>query len=84
MWLEDLLILVIMGLGIFFVGIPLIKLLKRLTPEKRNPLAEAKEKLEQAKLEVEAAKLNKEVEQVYSTLYEDVLNEDNNDKQKKG
>ncbi len=84
MWLEDLLVFIAIGIGVFFIGIPLIKLVKQLTPKKRNPLAEAKEKLEQARLEVEAAKLNKEAEEVYSYLYEDVLNEEKNEKQKKG
>lgn len=84
MWLEDLLILIAMGVGVFFIGIPLIKLVKQLTPKRRDPLAEAKEKLEQAKLEVQAAKLNKEAEEVYSHLYEDVLNEEKNENQKKG
>lgn len=84
MWLEDLLIFIALGAGIFFIGIPLIKLVNQLKPKKRDLLAEAKEKLEQALVEKEAAKISKETEQVYSEMYSDVLSEDTNEKQKKG
>ena len=75
MWLEELLLLGVIGLAIFFVGIPFVKLVNHLIPKKRNPVAEAQEKLQQAKLELEATKLAKETEQIYSTLYDEVLNE---------
>jgi len=77
MWFEDLLLLLMLGGGVFFIGIPGFKLIRRLFPQKTNPLEEAKERLEQAKLEAEAARLNKETEKVYSHLYEESLEDDN-------
>lgn len=80
---EYLLLLLLAGVSIFFIGIPLFKLIKTITPKKHNPLLEAKEKLEHAKLEAEAARLNKETEKVYNSLYEDVLqNDENKDRRK--
>jgi hypothetical protein len=76
MLFEQLLILSALGIGVFFILIPLVKLIKSITPKKRNPLAEAKERLEQARVEVQAARLNKETEQVYDELYKDVLEDE--------
>jgi hypothetical protein len=73
---EILLLLIALGLGFFFIGIPLIKLVKLLLPQKKNPLLEAKAKLELARLEAEAAKVMKETENVYGELYKDVLEDD--------
>jgi hypothetical protein len=72
----DILLLLLGGGGIFFIGIPLYKLMVKLIPSKRNALAEAKERLEQACLDAEAARLNKEAEQIYDHLYEDTLQQD--------
>lgn len=82
MLIEDILLFLLGGGAFFFIGIPLIQLIKRLMPAaKKNSLAEAKERLEQARLDVEAAKLNKETEKIYNHLYEDVLQDDDVDQQ---
>jgi len=83
MWFEDLLLLIMLASGIFFIGMPGFKLIRTLIPKKTNPLEEAKERLEQAKLEAEAARLNKETEKVYSHLYEESLEEDENTETKR-
>jgi len=75
MLLEDILLLILAGSGVFFIGIPFYKLLRRIVPEKRNPVKEAQERLEQARLELEAARLNKEIEKTYETMYDESLNE---------
>lgn len=72
----DILLLLLGGGGVFFIGIPFYKLMTRLIPSKRNTLAEAKERLEQARLDAEAARLNKEAEKIYDHLYEDALQKD--------
>jgi len=76
---EVLLIAVALIIGVFFIGIPCIKLYRSLNPPKRNPLDEARERLEQARLEAEAARLNKEASKVYENLYDDVLNDSEKD-----
>jgi hypothetical protein len=84
MWFEDLLLLMMLASGVFFIGIPGFKVLKRLMPQKKtNPLEAAKERLQQAKLESEAARLDKETEKVYSHLYEETVEEDFEQKQEK-
>ena len=75
MLLEDILILLLIGSMIFFIGIPLYKIAKKLMPKKPNPLKDAKVRLEQVRLEVEAAKLNKEAEKLISGMYEETLEE---------
>ena len=70
-------LLLLLGSGIFFIGLPLAKLAKRVMPaKKRNVLAEAKERLELAKLEVEAARVNKEAEKLIGEIYEETLQDD--------
>ena len=76
MWLEELLILLLLVGGGVFIGAPVYKFLKQVTPKKRNALAEAKERLEQARLDAEAAHLNKEAEKIYEEMYEDSLQEE--------
>jgi hypothetical protein len=73
MLLEDLLILLAGVSGVFFIGLPLWKLMRLAFPSKRDPLAEAKQRLEIARAEAEAAKLNKEAERVYNEIYQEVL-----------
>lgn len=80
MLFETVLLLILIGFSIFFVGIPLVKLIKVFVPQKRNPLKEAQERLELAKIEAEAAKLNKETEKIFEHLYEDTLETDNKDR----
>lgn len=85
MLFEDILILLMGGSAVYFIGIPLFKIIKTISNAKRDPLKEAKERLEQAKLEAEAAKLNKEVETLYDNMYKDTIeeNEEENKKDKR-
>jgi hypothetical protein len=76
MWLEDLMILLLIASGVFFVGVPVVKFIKQITPHKRNPLAEAKERLELARLEAEAARVNKEAEKLYGEMYQEALEDE--------
>ena len=76
MWFEDILLLALLGSGVFLIGIPLYKLTKVLHPKKRNPLNEAQNRYEQAKLEVQAARLDKESEKLYNQMYEEVLQDE--------
>ncbi len=72
---EGLLIALLIGLGIFMVGIPLAKIWRMMFPPKTDSLKEAQIRLEVARKEAEAARLNKETEKVYSEIYSDVLEE---------
>lgn len=74
--LEQILILLLLFSSVFMIGIPIIKLVRRLSPEKRDPVKDAKQRLEHARLELEAARVNKETEKVYNDLYHDVLEDD--------
>lgn len=83
MLLEDILLLLLMGSGVFLIGIPFFKLVKAVVPAaKRDPVKEARERLEQARLELEAAKVNKEVEKVYEDLYSDVTEDETQNRSK--
>ncbi len=75
MWFEDLLLLALLASGVFLIGIPLYKIVRYLIPQKKNPLADAKERLEQARLEVEAARLDREREKLYNQMYTEALEE---------
>lgn len=77
---EILLSMFATGIGVFFVAIPGYKLYKTIFPSKNNPVKDAKEKLEQAKAEAEAAKLNKQTEELYKTLYEEILKDETRNK----
>ena len=79
MWLEQLMILLLLASSIFLIGIPLFKLVRQLIPKKRNPLAEARVRLEQTRLEVEAAKLDKEREKLYNKMYDEALQDEENE-----
>jgi hypothetical protein len=76
MLFQDLLLLMLLASGVYFIGVPLAKLVRTLIPKKRDPLAEAKERLEQARLEAEAARLNKEAEKLYEKMYTETLQEE--------
>ena len=78
MLFEDIILALLGVSAIFFIGLPLSKLVRRLVPEKRNPLQEARERLEQARLEAEAARLNKEAEKMYENIYEETLQDEEN------
>jgi hypothetical protein len=89
MWFEDILLLALLGSGVFLIGIPLYKLAQFLRPpKKRNPLHEAQERFEQAKLDVQAARLDKERQKLYNQMYiealqDEELKQDNNQQEKK-
>lgn len=83
MLFESLLMLVAVGLAIFMVGIPLIKLVKALVPSKRDSLKEAKVRLEVAHKDVEAARLNKETDKLYQQMYEEISEEDSKESKDK-
>ena len=80
---EGVLVLLLLGITLFSVGIPLVKLLKLAFPKKTDSLAEAKVRLEVAKKDAEAARLNKETEKVYSEIYEEVLIDNEEERYKK-
>jgi hypothetical protein len=76
MLFEDLIMLLALSSGIFFIGIPIWKLFRAVVPQKRDPVAEAKIRLEVAKADAEAARLNKEAEKVYEELYGEALQDE--------
>ncbi len=79
---EGLMIALMIGAGVFFVGIPLIKIVKMMLPNpKRDSLKEATERLELARKEAAAARLNKETEKVYSEIYDEILEDDDLEKE---
>ena len=82
MLFEDLMILLVGGIGILYVARPLYMLVRAAIPHRRNPLAEARERLEQARLEVEAAKLIRETERLYDTQYNPSDEEEDEKKRK--
>jgi hypothetical protein len=76
MLFESILIFLASGMGVFFIGIPLWKLAKKVAPPKIDPISDAKERLELAKAELEAAHLNKEAEKLYTKMYEEALEDE--------
>jgi hypothetical protein len=76
MWFEDILLLMILASGVLLVGVPTYRYVKAVLPQRKNPLAEAKERLEKARLEVEAARLDKEREKLYEKMYKEVLQDE--------
>ena len=80
MLFEELLWLLALGSSVFFIGIPVWKLVRAVVPQKRDPVGEAKIRLEAAKADAEAAKLNKETEKVYEEIYGDVLEDEETNK----
>lgn len=81
MLFESILIFLLLVVSFFLIGLPLIKLIKILIPPKRDPLQEAKVRLEVAQKEAAAARLNKEAEKVYSNLYAETLEEDDDEEE---
>lgn len=77
MLFEDIILLLLLGSGVFLIGIPMYKLVKAVLPQKRrNPVKDAQEELEQARLQLEAARLNKERERIYEQMYSETLEDD--------
>lgn len=82
MLFETVLLVIAVGIAVFFIGIPLIKLVKVLIPPKKDPLVEAQQRLEIARKEAEAARLNKEAEKLYQKMYQEVLEDDSSFEEK--
>lgn len=76
MLVETMLIILALGTGTFFVGIPVWKLTRRLAPPKVDPIGDAKQRLELAKAELEAARLDKEAEKLYGKMYDEALEDE--------
>ena len=74
--LEIMLIAAAIATGTYYIGIPIWKLVKKLSPQKVDPIGDAKERLELAKAEIEAARLNKEAEELYGKMYEEALEDE--------
>ena len=75
MLLEDLLLVVVVGIVVLLLGRPIVRLLQTASWRQKDPLAEAKERLRIAKIEAEVARVNRETERIYEGLYEDTLKE---------
>lgn len=83
MLIEDIMLLCLLGVAVFLIGVPVFRLVKAVLPKKRvNPVVEAKERLETARLTVEAAKLDKEAEKLYEDLYQEALEDQENEQHK--
>jgi hypothetical protein len=75
MLLEDLLLVMAVGIAVLLLGWPILRLMKAASLRRKDPLAEAHERLRIAKLEAEAARVNRETEKIYETLYAETLAE---------
>jgi len=73
MLLEDIMLVVAIGVVLVIVGVPIVRFLKVIPLRRKDPLAEAQERLRIAKLEAEAARVNREAERVYEQMYEETL-----------
>jgi hypothetical protein len=84
MLFETVLIFIVTGIAIFFIGIPFTKLVKAVVPPpKKDPLVEAKVRLELARKEKEAALLNKETDQLYQQMLDEIINNDSDETKNK-
>jgi hypothetical protein len=73
MVLEDLLLVVAIGVVLGFVGWPLYLFAHRLSRRKGDPLAEAQARLRIAQAEAETARVNRETERIYDEMYKETL-----------
>lgn len=80
MLFEQFLLLAAVVIVVFFITIPLYKIIKQIVPVKKDPVKEAKIRLELAQKELEAAKIHKETEKLYTDLYKDVLEDISSEK----
>lgn len=71
--IEDVIILIIVGMVVFFVGIPIVKAVapRLLAAKKSDPLEDAKLRLNEAKRDLEAARINKHVSEIYDEIVEE-------------
>jgi hypothetical protein len=76
MLLEDILLVVAIGVVLLMAGPSLFRFLKVAPLRRRDPLAEARERLRIANLEAEAARVNREADRVYEHLYEETMADD--------
>jgi hypothetical protein len=76
MLLEDILLVVAVGVVLLMFGLPIARFLKGAPWRRKDALAQAHERLRIAKLEAEAARVNREAEKIYERLYEETLAED--------
>jgi len=58
-------------LALYFIGVPLFKLIKLYVYQIQDPLETAVARLERARKEAAAAQVDKETNQVYDNLYKD-------------
>lgn len=83
MLFEDLLMLLLIWGGIFFVGIPIFKFIMSVIPKmaakKQSSLEEAKQRFATAQADAEAAKLNKQTEKLYDEIYKETLENETED-----
>ena len=84
MLFEELCIALLCAVAFFMIVLPIYKFIKPfIGSSKKDPVKEAKQRLYLAKAELEAAKLNKQAEECYEQLYQDALDETENNSQKK-
>jgi len=83
MLFEKVLYLVLLLMAIFMIGVPLTKLVKMMIPQKPDPLLQAREELERAQKEAEAARLKREAEKIYSSLYNETLENESQEENRK-
>jgi hypothetical protein len=79
--LKDILFTLVGLFALYFVGIPLFKLLNLWLYEVKDPLDSAQARLARARKEVAAAEVDKETEKVYQKMYQ---NEDESSSDEKG
>jgi hypothetical protein len=71
--LEDVLLLLAVGVGVFFIGRMFYREYTARLARTRNPLEQAKERLRLAEMEAEAAKLNERADKIIDGLYADAI-----------
>lgn len=84
MFIETVLIILILSLSFFLVGVPAVKIIRSLLPKaKVDPVVAARIRLETAQKEVEAARLDKEAEKIYDHMYEELINDSEDSKNRR-
>lgn len=80
---EGLMILMMLGIGVVFVGLPLYKLGQKLLPSNPNPVKQAKKRLAAAKADLEAVRINHETDRLYDNLYREAIEDENSEESRK-
>lgn len=78
--LKDILFAIVVLFALYFIGVPLYKLIKLYIYDIKDPLESAQARLERARKEAAAAVVDKETDQVYQNMYK----EDDESSEKKG